>query len=124
MATEMQQVKQDTPLQPWIEQVNAYIEENLGDSSLTVSEVALATFLSERQFYRRIKQITGSTPHQYLKKRRLEKAKECLEAGTYFTVQEVAMEVGYSRSDYFSRLYELCYGIRPIKYLKKSINQD
>lgn len=100
----------------WFEEVEAYIEENIGDAHLTATEIASAVYTSERQFYRRVKQCTGRTPNRYLQLMRLRKAKELLESNQCKTVKEVANRVGYVRSDYFSRLYKARYGIRPIAY--------
>lgn len=102
----------------WLEKVNEYIHANLGNRNLTVADIADAVFMSERQFYRRIKKITGKTPNQYLKELRLEKAKNILEDGIFTTVKEVAYSVGYSRSDYFSSLFESHFGIKPTTFFQ------
>ncbi len=100
----------------WLSKVTDFIKSNMSNRNLTVGDIADAVFMSERQFYRRIKKVTGKTPHQYLKDIRMEKAKKLLETGTFSTVKEVAYTIGYSRSDYFSSLYESQFGIKPASY--------
>ena len=97
-------------------EVNEFIVDHLSDRNLTVSDMAGAVFLSERQFYRKLKRATGKTPNEYLTEIRLEKGKALLESGTYSTLKEVALSIGYSRSDYFSHLFESHYGFKPASY--------
>jgi transcriptional regulator GlxA family with amidase domain len=102
----------------WMHKVNLYIRENLANPQMTVADMAAAVFVSERQFYRRIKKLTGKTPNHYLQSCRLQRAKELLESDQFASVKEVATAVGYSRSDYFSRLFEARFGIRPSSYFR------
>jgi len=108
--------KQTPAQQKWLKRVDEFIQDNINDQNLTVDKIAHAVFISERQFYRKIKKLTGKTPNQYLQILRLRKAKKMLEAGDYSSVKEVAFSVGYSRSDYFSRLYKSHFGVRPVTY--------
>lgn len=108
----------------WLKAIDEFISENIGNNSLTITDVANAIYMSERQVYRKVKKFTGKTPNKYLQSLRLNKAKEYLEAGTFSTVKEVAISVGYSRSDYFSRLYETHFGVRPIKYFQTPVHEE
>lgn len=101
----------------WLSAVDQYICENIGNSNLVVSDIAIAVFMSERQFYRRIKKLTGKTPNQYLQYKRMEHAKKLLELKTFSSVKDVCLSVGYTRSDYFSNLFQEYYGVRPISYM-------
>lgn len=103
--------------QEWLNQIDQLYLANLNDLQFKVTQLARATFLSERQFYRKIKKLTGKTPSKYLQLLRLKEAQRLLESGKYDTVKAVALSVGYSRADYFSRVYEKHYGKRPIEYL-------
>jgi AraC-like DNA-binding protein len=100
----------------WLKAVNDFINLHLSDRNLTVADIAAAVYMSERQFYRKIKKITGKTPNQYITEMRLQRAKKYLEEQVYDTLKEVALNVGYSRSDYFSLLFETRFGIRPSVY--------
>lgn len=113
---------QPAPRSNWLKKVDEFILANIDNNKLTVTDVAYAVFISERQFYRKIKKLSGKTPNQYLQDIRLKKARKFLESGTFSTVKEVALSVGYSRSDYFSRLYESHYGVRPVGYFQLSLN--
>jgi len=97
----------------WLGELNAIISDQLHDPSLTIPKIAEALYMSERQFYRRVKKETGYTPNQYLQVARLAKARDLLRGRKSITVKEAALSVGYSRPDYFSKLFEAYFGIRP-----------
>ncbi|NRB62592.1 MAG: helix-turn-helix transcriptional regulator [Saprospiraceae bacterium] len=102
---------------PWLQQVDNFIQNNLSDSSLCISQIADSVYTSERQFYRRIKKLTGLTPNEYLKRKRLEKAQEKINRGYQSSVSNLASSVGYNRTDYFSKLYQSKYGKRPTELI-------
>lgn len=103
-------------INPWLKEVNEFIHDHLSERHLTVADIAAAVFMSERQFYRKLKKVTGKTPNQYLTEMRLQRAKKYLEDQVFDTIKEVTLHVGYSRSDYFSLLYETRFGIKPSSY--------
>lgn len=72
--------------------------------------------ISEKQLYRRMKDITGGTVVEYLKSYRLNKAKEILSQGQ-FSVKEVAYMTGFTSPSYFSRCFTEKFGISPSKLL-------
>jgi signal transduction histidine kinase/DNA-binding response OmpR family regulator/ligand-binding sensor domain-containing protein len=88
-----------------------------GKAEFSVGELAAELAVSERQLYRLTKTLTGLTPKQYLQEARLSKARHLLENKTFATVTEVATAVGYDTPEYFSRVFEKQFGIRPIAYM-------
>ncbi|MDP1817269.1 MAG: AraC family transcriptional regulator [Leadbetterella sp.] len=113
-----------TPLLPnyqrlWILEVEKFITEKADNSKLVVADIAMALGMSERQFYRRIKQTMGMTPHALMQYIRMEIAKKHLENGAYATVAEVSFAVGYNRPDYFSIVFAKMYEKRPIEFIAK-----
>lgn len=93
------------------------IESELGNSHLSISFLAIALFMSERQLYRKVKQQTSKTPNEYIQERRLQKARQLLHSGQFETLKEVSQQIGYKRTDYFSNLFERRFGIRPASLL-------
>ena len=55
------------------------------------------------------------SPTQYIKKRRMEKARELLET-TDLQIKEIAATVGYCESSHFVRDFEKAYGLSPRRY--------
>lgn len=69
--------------------------------------------MSERQLYRRVKELTGLSSNQFIQEIRLQTARDWFEANPYVTLKEVAHAVGFQRPSYFAQLFEQRYGINP-----------
>lgn len=78
-------------------------------------DVASYVGLSERHLTRRFGQAMGVTPINYLNRYRIRQAKALLEEGEK-NITEVAMEVGFSDSSYFARVFRHEAGIAPRAY--------
>jgi DNA-binding response OmpR family regulator len=102
----------------WLLEVEAVFTKHLTDSRLSVDFAAGKLNLSERQFHRRIKELTGLTPNQYLQEIRLQRAKDLLVEGKFATVKEVSFAVGFQDIRYFSDLFEKHFGAKPSEMRK------
>ncbi len=105
--------------QLWAQDLVSYIHQADGRTDLSISQLAQHFKMSERQFYRRVKQNLTITPNQLIRTIKMEKAKTLLEAGTHATVAEVAYQLGYNQPEYFSNVFRSTFGQRPSHYLKK-----
>jgi len=77
--------------------------------------VAADVGMSPRNFSRRFKQATGDNPREYLKRVRLEAARDYLK-NTDLSVSEIAHRVGYDDIGHFSRLFADHVGCAPMQY--------
>lgn len=77
--------------------------------------LAAATNLSPSRLRHLFKSETGLTPAQYLKRLRLEGARELLE-GSFLRLKEVMPRVGVSDESHFVRDFKKVHGLPPIKY--------
>ncbi|HEY9653211.1 MAG TPA: AraC family transcriptional regulator [Coleofasciculaceae cyanobacterium] len=80
-----------------------YINENL-EKDLTLAEIATSVGMSPYHFARAFKQAVGLPPHQYLIKRRIEKAKTLL-TQTDLAIAEIAYRVGFASQSHFTTLF-------------------
>lgn len=103
----------------WLNQLDKVIRQNLKSPYLSNAFLADQLALSERQFYRKVKESSGASPNVYLRQVKLDVAKEYLLSKKYKTVASVASAVGFLRADYFSKLFEERFGKRPADLLKK-----
>jgi len=99
------------------EKITKYVSARLKNDQISVYELALELGLSERQFYRLAKSLTGCTPAQLIKEVRLQKAYELLIAGKVFKIEDLAKRVGYENISYFSRQFLERFGKRPAEFL-------
>lgn len=95
-----------------------YIESRMSNSSLSVREVASSVAMSERQFYRKIGQITGMTPANFMLEIKLHYAHQKLVNGEISKLDQISSAVGISSPSYFSKLFYERFGKRPSQYLK------
>jgi AraC-like DNA-binding protein len=96
------------------DRVCAYIDRHLGDA-LTVSELARHARLSPYHFIRAFRAATGRTPHQYVRERRIDRAKTLL-VTTPLPVTEVCDRVGFQSLGSFSSLFRRVTGETPVAY--------
>ena len=91
-----------------------FIDENY-HVPLNLEDISQKAFLSPFHFHRLFSQVYQRTPHQYLTRKRIEKAKELL-LKEEKTVSEVCMEVGFESLGSFSSLFKKEIGFTPQYY--------
>lgn len=82
------------------------------DEPLDVATLAAVACLSPNHFIRQFKLTFGETPHQYLYRRRIERAATLLRS-TQRSVTEIAIEVGYESLGTFTRTFVRLMGRTP-----------
>ena len=99
------------------EEVIDHIRDNL-ETPMTIPQLAKIANLNPTYFSNLFSKLIGTSPLQYINKRRIEKAQELL-LGTHETLFEIAQQVGFSDEYYFSRLFKKIVGISPDYYRKQ-----
>lgn len=94
--------------------VNDYIAENYCND-IKLAELAQVAGMSSFHFAREFKKTTGTTPHQYLIKYRVDRAKTLL-AQHDLPLIEVGLQAGFSHQSHFTRLFRKLTGTTPLYY--------
>jgi AraC family transcriptional regulator len=97
-----------------LRRVLAFVADNY-ERDLSLEELAAEAGVSTFHFVREFKRATGTTPHQYLMKFRVERAKASL-AESDITLAEVAFRSGFSHQSHFTRLFRRMTGTTPQSY--------
>jgi AraC family transcriptional regulator len=92
-----------------------YVQEQL-DAGPTLEQMAAVARLSPYHFARQFKAATGLPPHQYVIVRRVERAKELLQASTDVSLAEVAACAGFSDQSVFCHHFKRLVGVTPRKF--------
>jgi AraC family transcriptional regulator len=92
-----------------------YVEEHL-DAGLTLGQMAAVARLSAYHFARQFKGATGLPPHQYVITRRVERAKQLLQAGAGLSLAEVAAHAGFCDQSQFSHHFKRLVGVTPRQF--------
>ena len=98
--------------------VMRYVDEHLGDSSLTLDAVASSLFLSKSQMSRLFSQCMGETFSDYLARARIERACELLRE-TDLTVREIVRMCGKKDVQTFYNVFYSYKGVTPNQYRTK-----
>jgi signal transduction histidine kinase/DNA-binding response OmpR family regulator len=118
-STEQKVVKEeDNEAQEWLNQLEQTILKNIAISDFTIDSIAAELFMSNRQFYRKVKKHIGLTPLQYIKTYKLNHARNLLETREVNSVKAAAYSIGYPNVVYFSREFRKAFGRLPSEYLE------
>lgn len=102
-------------LAPWQQRkVLEYIEQHL-DQTLTLTELARQTNLSDFHFARMFKHAIGQAPHRYVLHRRLNLARQLL-TQRQLSMTEIALRCGFSSASHFSNRFRADCGVSPSQY--------
>ena len=104
----------------FINDIDIYIRDNMGDPDTTVESMSSHLCISRVQLYKRMVSLTGTTPSEYLRAKRIHRAEELLCTGE-FTVSEIAYKVGFNNPRYFSKYFQDEYGVTPSQYKKDHV---
>mgnify|MGYP002916016642 FL=1 len=90
-----------------------YIQANYLDVSL--DDLAEKFFLSKPYLSKYIKEKSGMTFGDIVKKVRMKKARAMLKSSSA-TVESIAESVGYQNVEHFNRIFKKMYNITPVQY--------
>lgn len=98
-----------------MQQLMAFIEQNLGNSDITIDDMAKFVAVSRTSLHRKVKNLIGTTPMEFLREARIRKASQML-MQTSASVSQVAYECGFSDPKYFSKCFKAATGQTPTEY--------
>ena len=108
-----------TPLDEiFIEKAMKYVSDNLDSSQLSVEDLSDHLGMSRVRLYKKIKQITGKTPIEFIRIIRLKRAAQLLRE-SQLNVSEVAYQTGFNNPKVFSKYFKEEFGILPSLYQEK-----
>lgn len=98
-----------------------YIHDHLAED-ISLDTLAKVAGLSPFHFARLFKRSVGSAPHQYLIRRRVERAKELL-LTTSAEIAEVAIQVGFCDQSHLTSHFKRTYGVAPGAFLRSTTSR-
>jgi len=111
----------DDKTKAMLKKVLEYIEEKYTDESLSLNDAAGVANVSPNYFSAIFSQEMNMTFIEYVTKKRMDKAKKLLRQSRMSTA-DVAVEVGYKDSHYFSFVFKKTQGCTPREYRNDSKN--
>ena len=98
--------------------VDKYIKDMMGDPDTSVESMSAHLCMSRVQLYKRMVSLTGTTPSEYLRAKRIKRAEELIHSDE-LNISEIAYSVGFNNPRYFSKYFQEAYGLTPSQYKKK-----
>jgi AraC-like DNA-binding protein len=107
----------------FMKQLLQIVDENLDMDDMNILFIADKMNLSTRQFYRRFKEISNTSPAVFIKNHRIEKAAELLR-NSDLSIQEIINAVGIQSRAYFYKEFTARYGETPKSYQRLKSDSD
>jgi AraC family transcriptional regulator len=105
-----------TPSQ--LHRVRDFVDHHLG-ASLTIEQLSEQVEMSPHYFAMLFRQSTGFTPHQYVLRRRVERAKDLLKNSSA-SLSDIAYQLGFSSQAQFTTTFHRFTGETPLRFRKLS----
>ncbi len=107
-----------TPLdEQLIEKAIKVVEERINDIEFSVEDLSVAVGLSRSYLYKKLMNITGKGPAEFIRTIRLKRGRQLLEK-SQLQIAEVAYTVGFNSPKRFSINFKNEFGITPSEYLR------
>lgn len=105
----------------FLTRLSKFVESNIENESLRISDIAAATFISESHLYKKTKALLNMSPLEYVQYLRLKMAESML-LGSDIPISEIGVRVGFSSHPYFSACFKKQYGMTPSQFRRKNSN--
>lgn len=120
---QVEQIKMKSPDEQLLDRVMKVINKNIGNSDLSVDAIADEVGLSRVHLHRKMKELTGQTPHDFIRNIRLKQAAHLL-ASHNMNITEVMYACGFNNAASFSTIFKKFYGMSPRDYMNETQRED
>lgn len=104
-----------------MKQTIEYVHDNL-EAALDLTDLAQQANLSAFHFSRLFKKSLGLTPHQYVLRNRVERAKRLLSAAEPTVLADIGLQTGFYDQAHFSKAFKRIVGLTPKKFVQQIQN--
>ena len=101
----------------FLDRVDLYIRDNMNNPDTGVESMSSSLCISRVQLYKRMVSLTGTTPSEYLRAKRISKAEQLVH-DCNLNISEIAYMVGFNNPRYFAKYFHDAYGMTPSQYRK------
>ena len=99
-----------------LDRVMTVINKNISNSDLSVDYIASEVGISRVHLHRKMKELTGQTPHEFIRNIRLKQVANLL-ANQNMNITEVMYACGFNNAASFSTIFKKFYGMSPREYM-------
>ncbi len=109
-------VNMKSPDEKLLERIMTVINSNLSNMEINIEQIADSVGISRVHLHRKMKELTGQTPHDFIRGIRLKKAAQLLRKGD-MSITEVVYACGFGSAASFSTIFKKQYGVAPREYM-------
>ncbi len=107
-------VRDDMRIKKMLQYIKSYYQEEI-----SIEQIAKSAQVSESECLRCFRNTIGTTPIQFLKEYRLQRAAYLLRTGNQKIV-DIGIQCGFQDMSYFAKTFRLAYGCTPSEYRDKT----
>lgn len=96
----------------FLQKINTFVQGQISQTDFDLETLCKHLHMSRSQVFRKVKALTGKSPSLYIRSIRLNAANKLIQS-TSLTIAEIAYQVGFSSTSYFSKTYFEESKVRP-----------
>ncbi len=97
------------------------VNSRMKNPNLNIDVIAAQFGIGRTNFYRKVRELMGMSPNDYLRKCRMERAAELLR-NSELPIADICSQVGMPDAQYFSRVFKSYFGTPPSTYREQKSN--
>lgn len=112
---EIATVKMNKEDERFCRKLERIVNTRMRNPDLNIDVIASQFGMGRTNFYRKVRELMGMSPNDYLRKCRMERAAALIK-DTNMPIAEICAQVGVPDAQYFSRVFKTFYGVPPSTY--------
>lgn len=114
----IEEIEVESPDENLMRRIMKVINENMDNDELSVEMIADKVGISRVHFYRKMKDLTGQAPREFIRYIRLKEAARLL-GSKKMDITGVSIATGFKSPSAFSTSFKSLYGVTPTEWMKK-----
>lgn len=98
------------------------VNTRMKNSNLNIDIIASQFGMGRTNFYRKVRELMGMSPNDYLRKCRMERAADIIKT-TNLPIADICAQVGIPDAQYFSRVFKTYFGTTPSAYRELKVEE-
>lgn len=100
------------------------IKENFNNPEFDMNKLAIELGMGRSKLYMKIKEITGFTPNELTLNLKLQEAASMLDNKRHMNISEIAFDLGFSSTKYFTKCFKTFYAMVPQDWRKRNKTKE
>lgn len=103
----------------FLEKVTSMVHDNLDNTDFSIDTLIKAVGVSRTVFFRKLKEVSGQTPSDFIMSIRIKKAADMIRLNPEMNIGEISDATGFNTPKYFAKCFKEHYGKSPMAWRKE-----